>query len=892
MTDFEIYANHCRRLIPEGITLLEHDGALPLRDGEKIALFGRGQFEYIKSGTGSGGRVNCPYVTNISNELSKRVTLDSEVLEFFLEYIKENPFDNGNGWTIPNSQKQPILEEEFVANAAKRQDKAIFVICRLVGEGRDCSATRGCWYLSEEEEQNIAILAKHFKHLIVLINSGNIIDMSWVKKYNVGTVAYVWQGGQEGGTGTADALMGDIAPSGRLADTIARSIEDYPSANNFGAPKENIHVEDIYVGYRYFETFAKDKVLYPFGYGLGYTSFVFNDVKAQKDGDTVKLSVTVKNIGEYAGREVVQVYYSAPCGALGKPARELAAFKKTKTLSPKEEQTVDITLNIRDFASYDDNGASGFAYAYVLEAGEYGIYVGKNVRVAQKALSFTQEKTRLIKQCTQALAPVQKFKRMSAKNGELSFEDAPTAAYDILERIKSALPASIEITGDRQIVLKDVKEGKYSLDEFIAQFSADELMNIVRGEGMSSPKAPVPGTASCFAGVTKAWNEKGVPVVTTCDGPSGVRMESAAMATCIPVGTLLACTWDPEALGILFESFADEMIKYDVDVILAPGINIHRNPLCGRSFEYFSEDPLLTGSFAAKIAERFTKKGVYCTIKHFAVNSQETDRKYDNEVLSERALREIYLRGFEIAVKSGYVKSIMTSYNLINGFSAGACYDLTTTILRNEWGYDSFVMTDWWPMIKDLHNSSFEGNNLAEMVKAQNDVFMCVPDAITAQDDLAAAFEEGYLTLGELQRCAKNLVRFSMETLAFRMDRKSDVESLSSYNKVVFEASLADEPSLVYKLPENRWGEIPRKKLEPVLPQKGFYCAELIYKIDGDTLEQHNITIYVDSNRPMLMTVSGTDGMPNSLRFKMYLKENSTLYFEGEEFLAFKLYEM
>lgn len=892
MTDFEIYAEHCRRLIPEGITLLEHDGSLPLRQGEPIALFGRGQFEYVKSGTGSGGRVNCPYVTNIHDELSARVCLDREVIEFYRDYVNENPFDAGDGWRAPRSQKQPLLDEKFVSAAAKRQNKAIFILCRTVGESFDCNAERGDWYLSEAEEHNIALLSKHFKHFAVLINGGNIIDMSWVKKYGVGTVAYIWQGGQEGARGTVDALMGDAIPCGRLSDTIPCSIDDYPSTKGFGDEIKNVHTEDIFVGYRYFETFAPEKVLYPFGYGLNYTEFSRNVIKAEKNGDAIHLSVSVKNIGKYDGKEVVQVYSSAPRGKLGKPARELVAFKKTRALAPGEEEIIDISVDVCDLASYDDSGESGYPYAYVLEAGEYGIYVGENVRAAQKAFSFNIESTRLVKQCTQALAPVESFERMTAKNGTLSFEEAPLAKYDLAERISASLPEALEITGDRGIVLKDVEAGKNTLDEFIAQFSPQELMYIVRGEGMSSPKAPVPGTASCFGGVTKAWNSKGVPVITTCDGPSGVRMESAAKATCIPSGTLLACTWDPDALDGVFDGFADEMLSYGVDVILAPGINIHRNPLCGRNFEYFSEDPVLAGQYAAKIAERFTKKGVYCTLKHFAVNSQETNRCSENEVLSERALREIYLRAFEIAVKSGYVRSIMTAYNVINGYSAGACYDLTTTILRGEWGYDSFVMTDWWPILIDHHNGTAKNENLAAMVKAQNDVFMCQADALTFKDDLEAALAEGYLTVGELQRCAKNLVRFSMETLAYRQDRKSNIESLGDCTEVVFEKSLADEPWLPYELPEDRYGNKLRQRIQLSLSEDKFYCAELAYSIDGDALEQHNFVIYMDANEPLRMTVSGTDGKIVTKRFKMYLNKNSLLHFEGKGFTRFTLYNI
>jgi beta-glucosidase len=316
-------------------------------------------------------------------------------------------------------------------------------------------------------------------------------------------------------------------------------------------------------------------------------------------------------------------------------------------------------------------------------------------------------------------------------------------------------------------------------------------------------------------------------------------------------------------------------------------MNIHRNPLCGRNFEYFSEDPLLTGRYAAMIAERMTNKGVYCTLKHFAVNSQEVNRKGENEILSERALREIYLRAFEIAVKSGYVKSIMTSYNLINGFSAGACYDLTTTILRDEWGYDSFVMTDWWTSILDRRNDTVSNYNTAVMVKAQNDIYMCDADAILRKDDLQAAFDEGYLTLGELQRCAKNLLKFAMSTLAFRSGRVNDIENLASYTERVFDIDLATVPAFEHELPEKRYQVIPRKKIEPAVEHEGFYCAELAYVIDGDSLVQHTYKVYLDGNEPMRIVCSGTDGKEEKIRFKI-LSFNSTFEILTSESASFE----
>lgn len=714
--------------------------------------------------------------------------------------------------------------------------------------------------------------------------------MSWVKKYGVGTVAYVWQGGQEGGIGTVDALMGDVTPSGRLTDTIAASIDDYPSTKGFPAEVTSYHTEDIFVGYRYFETFAPEAVLYPFGYGLSYTEFSHTTEAVERDGDVLTLTVKVKNIGKHTGRDVAQVYFSAPEGVLGKPARALIAFQKTKTLAPDEEEVLTISVNINDMASYDDtdDARSGYAYSYVLEAGRYAVLEGKNVREAQEVFSFVIDKTIPTLRCVQALAPTRDFDRMIAKDGKVAFEPAPKAKERTIERIARKLPEAIELTGDREITLNDVKAGKATMDEFVAQFDAEALMALVCGEGMSSPKAPIPGTASCFCGVTHVWNDKGVPVVTTCDGPSGVRMESSAKATCIPSGTLLASSWLPDELCTVFDCFADEILKYNVDVILAPGMNIHRNPLCGRNFEYFSEDPYLTGRCAATIAERLTKKGVFCTLKHFAVNSQETKRHSVDEVLSERALREIYVKGFEIAVKSGYVRSIMTSYNQINGHAAGACYDLTTTLLREEWGYDSFVMTDWWPQLKDLRNGTFVKENVTEMVKAQNDVFMCTPDALTYAHDMRTAYAEGYLTLGELQRCAKNLLRFSMETPAFAAGRKIDVDTLDKYSTVVYTHDLASEEALPYQL-EKRYETIPRKRVCLSLENDALYCAELTYCTDDDALKQRNLVIYVDKCEPTRLTCSGTSGKNVSLRFKLYLHSHSTLYFEGEGLVELKL---
>lgn len=869
------YAKYCRELIPEGLVLLETDGALPLREQENVAVFGRGQFEYIKSGTGSGGRVNCPYVTTIGEELGKRVNVDKEVSDFYYDYIQTHPFDTGDGWIQPISQPQPALDKSFVEKVAKRNEKAIFLLCRNCGEGRDCKLEKGEWYLTDEEEQTLSMLSTHFKHVIVLINSGNLLDMNWIKQYGIGTVLCIWQGGQEGGIGTVDALMGDVTPSGKMPDMIPTDITAIPSITCFGNEVENVHKEDIYVGYRYFETFAKDQVLYPFGFGRSYTKFVVQTEKAEKIGDTVELTVRVKNVGEFAGKEVVQVYYSAPQGTLGRPARELTAFRKTKTLLPNEEERMQFSLSISKMSAYDDCGKSGYPFCWVLENGEYNIYVGTDVRSAERVVSFRVEETQMIERCQQALAPQMAFEKMATKDGEtVYYEPATLRQYDLAKRIEENMPKEIPYTGDRGITLQDVASGKNDLKEFIAQFDDRALGYMVLGEGMSSSKAPIAGTTGCLGGCAEVWNRKGVPLVTTCDGPSGVRLECPVPATCIPSGTLLSSTWAPELLENMFSEFAEEMKKYSVDVILAPGINIHRSPLGGRNFEYFSEDPYLAGMFATKIAEYFTKKHVYCTLKHFAVNSQEQGRHEENEVLSERALREIYLKPFEIAVKDGYVYAIMSAYNRVNGLATASSYDLTTTILRGEWGYQGFVMTDWWSRMDDPNRGTHELTNIAAMVKAQNDVYMLALDVEAYECDTLEALANGYLKRAELQRCVENLLKFAMRTDAFLADRRWYEIEKAKPGKHILTVKAKD------------------CKVEFDLPEAGEYCGEIGFCIDGDPLKQRKMILTLPEDRGTLLFISGgTRGRTDKICFIEHFEKHNEIKFNADYILEFSVYE-
>ncbi len=754
----------------EGIVLLENkNSTLPLKKGDRVSVFGRIQKEYYKSGTGSGGLVNVKYVTNIFDELKDLgvVELNMELDAIYTEWIKDNPFDVGQGgWAQePWCQEEMELSCDVVANARKFGDKAVIVIGRTAGEDKDNSAKEGSYLLTAKEEDMIKKVCAAFDKVCVVLNVGSVIDMSWVEKYGVSAVMYVWQGGMCGGRACAEVLCGIESPSGKLPDTVAGSIDDYPSTANFGDAKMNIYKEDIYVGYRYFETFAKDKVVYPFGYGLTYTKFEINATGCVKNGK-ITVEATVKNVGECEGKEVVQLYYGAPQGKLGKSVRSLGAFGKTKLLYPKEECTVILELPIEQMASYDDSGVTGHKSCYVLEAGDYSIFVGTDVRSAKECFTYNIPDTVVTESCNEALSPVTEFERLRPDEDlKESCEPVPTRSYSLAERIENAIPDEILFTGDKGIKLEDVRLGKNTMDEFIAQLSDTDLACLVRGEGMNSPKV-TPGTGSCFGGVTEELISFGIPIVCTTDGPSGIRMDSGLLATGMPNGTCLAATFDKDLVMDLYSLEGVEMTAYEIDVILGPGINIHRNPLNGRNFEYFSEDPYLCGTMAASISLGLGKAGVYCTVKHFMANSQEWHRHDSDSVLSERAVREIYAKPFEMSVKQGGCKAIMTSYNIVNSNHAASNYDLTKTLLRDEWKYDGFVMTDWWAWMTDPDGKR-SLDDKASMVKAMNDVYMVVPNAKKHEDNIIASLANGYLKRSELQACAKNLCAFAMNTHAY-----------------------------------------------------------------------------------------------------------------------------
>ena len=876
--DLEKYAALARQAVAEGCVLLENEGqALPLRDGERVAVFGRMAFHYYKSGLGSGGLVNTRYVVGILDALKEceGIHLDEKLMGIYEDWIMENPYDEGQGWgRVPWCQKEMDVTEEML-DCARRDDVSLVVIGRTAGEDQDNNAKAGSYCLTETEEDMIRRVCEVSERTVVVLNVGNIIDMSWVEKYRPQAVLYVWQGGQEGGNGVADVLTGKVCACGKLTDTIAADIKDYPSTENFGDPFKNYYKEDIYVGYRYFETFAKDKVLYPFGYGLSYTTFEMKAEVLKNTGDEITLSVTVSNTGEVRGKEVVQVYVKVPQGKLGNPARKLIGFAKTKELAPGEQEEVCIVIQKYDMASYDDSGVTGHKSCYVLEEGCYEIFVGSDVRSAVSVGCY-EEEFRVIEELEEAYAPVEKFQRMKAvllPDGtyQAVTEEVPVRTVDPQERRANEMSETLDYTGDKGYKLVDVLDKKVSMEEFIAQISEEDLIAIFRGEGMCSPKVTA-GTAAAFGGVTDGLTALGIPVGCCSDGPSGIRMDCGTKAFSLPNGTSFGCTFNVELVGALYEMTGKELRLNKIDSLLGPGMNIHRNPLNGRNFEYISEDPILTGRICAAQVKAMAKSGIGSTIKHFCGNNQEVGRSTSDSVISERALREIYLKGFEIAVKEGGARSVMTTYGSVNGLWTAGSYDLCTTILRKEWGFDGIVMTDWWA------KSNYEGHQAeapvkAPMVAAQNDIYMVVSDAKAnpENDDVEEMLHAGKITLGELQRNAANILGFLLKSpsILILADRicEEELEAMNTKEEDDVDAgSLVsiESDSVTQKIVIDGALLHPAKGKADVIAVTnefmGDFTMKFTLKSDLGELAQLPVSVFLDNIHKMTVSVQGTNG--------------------------------
>ncbi len=770
VTASEKHISLSRQAATEGMVLLKNkNNALPLKRGEKIALFGKATIEYIKGGGGSGD-VHSPYVRNIYDgfkmkEKEGKVGIFMPLVEFYKDYVEKESVNiptqaqiNAT-WDIVNAMefctkrddmtydtfasmhvKEPAVSDDLIGSAAQWAETAVITLSRFSAEGVDRRPQGGDYYLSDVEKELIDKACDAFKKVIIVINSGAVIDCEYfAENEKIQAVLFGWQGGMEGGAAIADILCGDVNPSGKLADTIAKSYDCYPCKEDFWESFKYLnYTDDIYVGYRYFETIpgAEEYVRYPFGFGLSYTSFELSGrVCCESEGKIVAV-VNVKNTGSVAGKEVVQFYYSAPQGKLGKPAKELAAFKKTSLLAPGESETVAMSFDATAMASFDDLGKIAKS-AYVLEKGEYRFYIGTSLRDTEEtAFKYEVAEDTVTEQLKDWCKPFKLEKRMLADG---SFEKLPMGeeSYYYGEVKPSGAKAPAEL------VKFDAVGADISVDEFVAQFTLDELMYIVGGQ----KKTGVCNTGS-FGGIERL----DIPFVPTADGPAGLRLEpeTGIPTTAWPCATLLACSWNTELIYKVGAAGGAELRENNLGVWLAPALNIHRDPLCGRNFEYYSEDPILAGKCAAAAIRGVQSAKAAVSMKHFACNSKEANRYDIDSRISERALREIYLKGFEIAVKEADPWTVMSSYNRINGQHTSESYELLTEILRGEWGFKGMVVTDWG--VK---------NDPVKEVRAGNDMKM----HCGYPEDLKAAYDKGELTRAELELCTKRILEMFMKLI-------------------------------------------------------------------------------------------------------------------------------
>jgi beta-glucosidase len=793
----------------EGIVLLSNDGTLPLNVG-KIAVYGTGALYTIKGGTGSG-EVNERYSVSILEGLKNAgfvVTTDAWLADCAVAYeaakaahfekIKKgglkamfNIFSNS---TLLFPAGREITESDIVGSDT---DTALYVVSRQAGEGGDRKLEKYEYTLTDEEISHILTLSRAYKHTVLCINCGSSMDISGIDGLNVSAVVNFNQQGEEGGNALADVLSGKVTPSGKLTDTWARTYADIYNGDEYsylsGDTTKEFYREGIYVGYRYFDTFEKP-CRYPFGFGLSYTTFDIHTNNVTLDGGNVKVDVTVTNTGSCSGKEVVQVYVVLPDGKLKKEYQRLVGFAKTETLEAGERQTLQVSFDVSYLTSFCEECS-----ATVLEAGSYVVMVGNSSQDNEAVAVVNVDKTTKLVEVKNN-CPVQT---------ELKEIDAVvrTFAGDI-----SALP-TLQLKSDSiSTAVIDYSAKKDAADTvalaIMAKLSVRDMAEICVGAGlggMFSTKKIV--TLGAVGRTTDKLYKKGLINVNLCDGPAGVRILRRAairgrlkmvdylhsvmeflprwllkpllanpqkdetlyqFCTAFPVGTALAQSWNTPLCEAVGAAVGEEMDAYNGTFWLAPAQNIHRNPLCGRNFEYFSEDPVLSGKMSASLTRGVQSvEGVYATIKHFACNNQEDNRNKCDSIVSVRALREIYLRGFEICVKEAAPKSVMTSYNLLNGVYTPNSRHLVTDVLRREWGFTGVVMTDWYSTGKKLAQPD-------QCIAAGNDLIM--PGSGWNKRSILKGLKSGNITKEQLAECAKNVVKLIVKSNMAKRYRVDDFE--------------------------------------------------------------------------------------------------------------------
>lgn len=804
MNDYEREHNAAlRRLGAECAVLLKSDGSFPLSAPCELALYGSGARKTIKGGTGSG-EVNSRYFVTVEEGLEAAgFTITTkywmEAYEYlyaaarreFIRSLKQQAREH-HTVAILESMGAVMPEPEYNIPLSGAGDTAVYVLSRISGEGSDRKPLPGDILLTETEKRDILRLNEKYKNFLLVLNVGGVVDLSLVME--VKNILLLSQLGVETGSILADLILGKSVPSGRLTTTWS-AWADYPQLGDFGDKNDTRYKEGVYVGYRYFDTISK-KPLFPFGFGLGYTDFEIKAGETAVDGETVTVKVLVKNAGRFAGKEVAQLYVSAPQGKLDKPYQALAAFAKSKELAPGEEEELTLSFHMRELASYDEGSA-----AWLLERGDYVLRLGnssaKTTAVAILRLDGDAI-TRKVKNCL----------------GQPDFTDwKPERREENPLHFVKVIPISVAAVQTETVNYAL----KHEIDPAVSSLSDEELalMNIGAFSGGMGSLSVIGSAAQSVAGAAgetvNRLKGKGIPALIMADGPAGLRLsrqytvdEKGAhpvgesipesvmelmpgvvafamklmggsgkpkgevheqFCTAIPIGTAIAQSWNTELAEVCGDIVGEEMERFGVHLWLAPALNIHRDIRCGRNFEYFSEDPLISGRFASAITKGVQKHpGCGTTIKHFAANNQETNRYNSNSIVSERAMREIYLLGFEIAVRESQPHALMTSYNLLNGVHTSERRDLLEDILRCEFGFEGIVMTDWIIGAVSGKGNKYPGPISSKVAAAGNDLTM--PGNAGDLKNMLKGLKDGIVSRKQLEinatriyRMAKRLVK-------------------------------------------------------------------------------------------------------------------------------------
>ena len=847
----------------EGMVLLENENqALPLAQGSKAALFGTGSYGTIKGGTGSGDVYN-RYTISVYDALTSTYNISN--MAWWSEYM--TTFEQKKAQAAEEKQNndyviyqkgsfggadsflaidQALTQSDMDKAKAGGVTTAFYTVSRVSGEGADRTIGKGDYELSEVEYNNIKLIAKNFDKCVVLLNVGGVVDTKFFSEIEgVDGLVLMSQAGMEGGNALADILTGKTTPSGKLTDTWAKNYSDYPAAttigDNDGDNKQEDYKEGIYVGYRYFDTFNITPA-YEFGYGKSYTSFDVEPLTVAADENNVSVTVNVTNTGDtYSGKEVVEVYFSAPDGSIEKPYQELAGFAKTDNLAPGESQKLTVTYKTTEMSSYDEAKA-----AYVMEDGDYIVRVGDSSRNTKVAGVLTLDKDVVTEQLSNQLTLDKNWKDLSktgktpysykdeaaqikaaarialpsakikTENNASKIDEKKVTTYLTADAAKDYKAAENEVVETVDAVpantkLIDVYDGKVSMESFVASLDDTQLANLANGISGASTSGDTWGadanSVTGAAGETSQlyFNSLGIPNTVEADGPAGIRVTAETTdkdgnavynyCTAFPIGTLLAQTWNTDLVNRVGKAIGEEMVEIGVTLWLAPGMNIHRDPLCGRNFEYYSEDPALTGYVGSAITAGVqSNKGVGVTIKHYITNNQETNRSAVNTSVSERTLREIYLKGFEMVVKSAQPMAIMSSYNKVNGTYACENFDLLTAIPRGEWGFDGMVMTDWGAGNRaGVDTMMHAGNDLVMPGRTQDRMIAALqgnPVGTTANPNLDKA-----LVRGDIQKCVYRVLTMIMRSSQFgKMNSKVDVKAhTETYDNLVTYSSVKKE---------------------------------------------------------------------------------------------------